>query len=384
VKIKNGSAQPDVWAAVQANLAKALGSRGMMRRRVGADLVLYPSSRVRLSARGTWFLKPAFVQACREAVEALARETGERGPGEFSCRRPTRTAGRCLQCGGHCSRAAQFRNQSASKHESAELRGVRREAGFRRRTGRRGRSYSAGWRLGVADLRGTSGPKMSARPERGPAPSCCSFPNGLALRGRQSRNTRLSIAVARITETALPARLFSTRSEARTNWYSTAAASGLNADRTASPSRCRRSREENRHHAMDAFLTGRWADRGPVRWRRKPAGEEEVWGGRSCSETRDYVQKNGFPGVVLGLFRRHRFGGRGSAWPSMRWGLSESVCVMMPLSLTRRAIKPRGWRRLAPRALGCRYDIVPDRRSGRRIGGTKTLAADLRGGSSRM
>src|SRR4029453_11191137 len=68
--------------AVQANLAKARAARDDAAAR-GADLVLYPELYVSGYPPEDLVLKPAFVQACREAVEALARETGERGPGNL-------------------------------------------------------------------------------------------------------------------------------------------------------------------------------------------------------------------------------------------------------------------------------------------------------------
>src|SRR4029453_1713995 len=118
--------------AVQANLAKARAARDDAAAR-GADLVLYPELYVSGYPPEDLVLKPAFVQACREAVEALARETGERGPGILLPTPYPAGGGARLQWGG--TARGRRRQNSPLQARAAELRGVRREAGVRRRTG---------------------------------------------------------------------------------------------------------------------------------------------------------------------------------------------------------------------------------------------------------
>ena len=76
----------------------------------------------------------------------------------------------------------------------------------------------------------------------------------------------------------------------------------------------------------------------------QPAGEEEIVAGDACSALRDYVEKNGFPGVVLGLS-----GGIDSAVVAAlavdALGADRVHCVMMPYRYTG-ARQPRGCRGL--------------------------------------
>ena len=64
---------------MKANLAAARLARDDAAAR-GADLVLFPELFVSGYPPEDLVLKPSFVQACRDVVEALARETAERGP----------------------------------------------------------------------------------------------------------------------------------------------------------------------------------------------------------------------------------------------------------------------------------------------------------------
>jgi hypothetical protein len=55
------------------------------------------------------------------------------------------------------------------------------------------------------------------------------------------------------------------------------------------------------------------------RYEAKPLTEEETIYRALITGTADYVDKNGFPGVLLGLVRRHRFGARARRYASTRW-----------------------------------------------------------------
>ena len=69
---------------------------------------------------------------------------------------------------------------------------------------------------------------------------------------------------------------------------------------------------------------------------------------------RDYVEKNGFPGVVLGLS-----GGIDSALGGDVGGCARSErvhCVMLPYRYTRSSLKDAA---ACAKALGVRYDMLP-------------------------
>ena len=125
-------------------------------------------------------------------------------------------------------------------------------------------------------------------------------PNGSPFEaGKQ--DTRLTIAVARVTETGLPL-AYLNQVGGQDELVFDGGSFGLNSDRTLA-------------FQMPAFKEdiaiirwtrqqGRWRiERGAVA--PQPGGEEEVWQAIVLG-TRDYVRKNGFPGVVLGLWG-HRF-----------------------------------------------------------------------------
>src|ERR1700692_2187204 len=64
---------------VAGNAAKARVARAQARAD-GADLVVFPELFISGYPPEDLVLKPAFQSACRSAVEALARETGDGGP----------------------------------------------------------------------------------------------------------------------------------------------------------------------------------------------------------------------------------------------------------------------------------------------------------------
>src|SRR3954468_930434 len=64
---------------VAGNLAKARTARAEAAR-LGADVVMFPELYLSAYPPEDLVLKPAFQDACREACEALARETADGGP----------------------------------------------------------------------------------------------------------------------------------------------------------------------------------------------------------------------------------------------------------------------------------------------------------------
>ena len=120
-------------------------------------------------------------------------------------------------------------------------------------------------------------------------------PNGSPFEaGKQ--DTRLNIAVARVTETGLPL-AYLNQVGGQDELVFDGASFGLGGDRSLA-------------FQLPAFVeriaVTHWTRQGG-RWRiglgeiaPQPVGEEEIWRAIVLG-TRDYVQKNGFPGVVLGL-----------------------------------------------------------------------------------
>ena len=175
-------------------------------------------------------------------------------------------------------------------------------------------------------------------------------PNGSPFED-DKEDTRLSIVVARITETGLPL-AYLNQVGGQDELVFDGGSFALNADRTLA-------------FQMPAFKEDvaitRWARRDGS-WRiepgavaPQPAGEEEVW--LACVlGMRDYVRKNGFPGVVLGLS-----GGIDSAVVAAMavdaLGPDKVHCVMMPYRYTAAAASRMP--RPVPRRSACRYDIVP-------------------------
>jgi NAD+ synthase len=330
--------------AVQANLAKARAARDDAAAR-GADLVLYPELYVSGYPPEDLVLKPAFVQACREAVEALARETGERGPG-ILLPTPYPENGRVYNAVALLERAAV--RAVRFKHELPNY-GVFDEKRVFAAGPAPGPIVFRGVRLGVPICEDIWTEDVCETLSETGA-ELLLVPNGSPFEaGKQ--DTRLAIAVARITETGLPL-AYLNQVGGQDELVFDGGSFGLNADRTLA--------FQMPAFAEDIAIT-RWTRSGG-RWRiepgavaPQPAGEEEVWRAIVLG-TRDYVQKNGFPGVVLGLS-----GGIDSAVVAAlavdALGPERVRCVMMPYRYTA-AISLEDAEACA-KALGCRYDIVP-------------------------
>ena len=164
---------------------------------------------------------------------------------------------------------------------------------------------------------------------------------------------RLNLVVARVTETGLPL-AYLNQVGGQDELVFDGASFVLNGDRTLAL---------QMPMFEEAIAITQW-QRGASGWRmvpgeiaKLPAKEEETW--LACAlGLKDYVEKNRFPGVVLGLS-----GGIDSAVVAAMavdaLGSERVHCVMLPYAYTSRASLEDA--EVCAKALGVRYDIVPIR-----------------------
>ena len=182
-------------------------------------------------------------------------------------------------------------------------------------------------------------------------------PNGSPFEQNKD-DTRLNLVVARVTETGLPL-AYLNQVGGQDELVFDGASFVLNADHS-SPCRCRCSRRQLAiTHWQRGTTAGAWSKATLRACRRS---EEETW--RACVlGLKDYVEKNRFPGVVLGLS-----GGIDSAVVAAMavdaLGRDKVHCVMLPYAYTSRdsLADAEGLRRGAWRALRCRADQGAGRR----------------------
>jgi NAD+ synthase len=329
--------------AVEANLAQARAARATAAAD-GADLMLLPELHIAGYPPEDLVLKPSFVAACRGAVEALAAETGDGGPAvligtPWSQEGATYNAVALLD-GGRVE-TVRF------KHVLPNY-GVFDEA----------RVFAAGPVPGPVNFRGVRiGVPICEDIWRDDVPECLVetgaevllVPNGSPWE-RDKPDVRLNTAVARVTETNLPL-VYLNQVGGQDELVFDGASFALNADRSLALQ-------------LPAFETavvtvdwqregGGWRVSGPVA--PLAEGADAVW--RACVlGLRDYVEKNRFPGVVLGLS-----GGIDSAVVAAMavdaLGPERVHCVMLPYRYT--ASDSLEDAQACAKALGCRYDVVP-------------------------
>ncbi|MBL8909007.1 MAG: NAD+ synthase [Rhizobiales bacterium] len=175
-------------------------------------------------------------------------------------------------------------------------------------------------------------------------------PNGSPFEQNKD-DVRLNLVVARVTETGLPL-AYLNQVGGQDELVFDGASFALNADRTLAL--------QMPMFVEDIAIT-EWR-RDATGWRitpgdiaKLPEGEEETW--RACVlGLKDYVDKNRFPGVVLGLS-----GGIDSAVVAAMavdaLGRERVHCVMMPYAYTSRASLEDA--EACAKLLGVRYDVVP-------------------------
>src|SRR5581483_11464042 len=291
----------------------------------GADLVVYPELFVAGYPPEDLVLKPAFQAACRAAVEQLARETAGGGP--------------AMLVGTPWFDEGKLYN-AAALLEGGRIAALRYKVDlpnygvFDEK-----RLFAPGPMPGPVSFRGVRLGTPICEDIWGPDPAECIAKTGgeilLVLNGSPYRrgvgDERLNIIVPRIKETGLPL-LYANQVGGQDELVFDGASLGLNAD-------CSLAFQLASY--KEAVVTTRWRRAGQV-WRcdegpRIAALEGDEADYAACMlGLRDYVDKNGFPGVVIGLS-----GGLDSALCAAiavdALGAARVRCVMMPYRFTSQA-----------------------------------------------
>jgi NAD+ synthase len=311
----------------------------------GADLVVFPELFIAGYPPEDLVLKPAFQAACRAAIEALARETSSAGPALL--------VGTPWLDGGKLYNAVALLDGGAI----AALRfkvdlpnyGVFDEKRVFAPGPMPGPVNFHGVRLGLPICEDIWGEEIvECLAETGA--ELLLVPNGSPY-WRQKGDVRLNIAVARVTEQGLPT-VYVNQVGAQDELVFDGVSFGLHAD-------C--SLAFQLVAFQEAVVTTHWQRRGTT-WRCEngpmvAAVEAERADYAACVlGLRDYVNKNGFPGVVLGLS-----GGIDSALCAAMavdaLGSERVRCIMMPYKFT--AQESLDDAAACAKALGVRYQILP-------------------------
>jgi NAD+ synthase len=311
----------------------------------GADLVVFPELFIAGYPPEDLVLKPAFQAACRAAIEALARETVSGGPA-LLVGTPWLDGGKlynavALLDGGNIA-ALRFKVDLPNY-------GVFDEKRVFAPGPMPGPVNFRGVRLGLPICEDIWGEEIvECLAETGA--ELLVVPNGSPY-WRQKGDVRLNIAVARVTEQGLPT-VYVNQVGAQDELVFDGVSFGLHAD--CSPA-----------FQLAAFqevvVTTHWQRRGTT-WRcedgpKVAAVEAERADYAACVlGLRDYVNKNGFPGVVRGLS-----GGidsaRGGALAVAALGSERVRCIMMPYKFT--AQESLDDAAACAKALGVKYQLLP-------------------------
>src|SRR5579871_5903679 len=311
----------------------------------GAELVIYPELFIAGYPPEDLVLKPAFQAACRAAVEALARETADGGPA-ILIGTPWLEDGKLynavvLADGGRIT-ARRFKVDLPNY-------GVFDEK----------RVFAPGPLPGPVNFRGVRIGVPVCEDIWGPEPVECIaetggeillVPNGSPYR-RGVIDERLSVAVARVTEVSLPL-IYVNQVGGQDELVFEGASFVLNADRSM-PVQLPAFREEVSLTRWERTAAGWRCISGP--FARLEEGEKVDY--TACVlGLRDYVDKIGFPGVVLGLS-----GGIDSALCAAiavdALGAERVRCLMLPYKFTSKDSLADAER--CAQALGVRYDTIP-------------------------
>ena len=311
----------------------------------GADLVVFPELFIAGYPPEDLVLKPAFQNACRSAIETLARETASAGPA-LLVGTPWLDSGKL-----HNAVALLDGGAIAALRYKVDLPnyGVFDEKRVFVPGPMPGPVNFRGVRLGLPICEDIWGAEVvECLAETGA--EMLIVPNGSPY-WRQKGDVRLNIAVARVTEQGLPT-VYVNQVGGQDELVFDGVSFGLHADCSLA-------------FQLAAFeetiVTTRWARRnGTWRCENGPvvsSVEADRADYTACVlGLRDYVNKNGFPGVVLGLS-----GGIDSALCSAMavdaLGAERVRCIMLPYKFTsQESLKDAA---ACARALGVRYETLP-------------------------
>ncbi len=334
---------------VGGNAAKARGARARARAD-GADLVVLPELFIAGYPPEDLVKKPAFQSACRAAVEALARETSDGGPAML-VGTPWVDDGKlynaCALLDGGRIAAVRFKANLPNY-------GVFDEKRLFARGPAAGPVMVRGVRVGVPICEDTW---LEESEDYENVVECLAetgaeilvVPNGSPY-SRDKSDIRLSIAVARVTESGLPL-VYLNQVGGQDELVFDGASFALNADLSVAA----------RFPAfVESITTLRW-QKGDDGWCCSGPITPELEGDKADYAAcvlglRDYVRKNGFSGVLLGIS-----GGIDSALCAAiavdALGADEVRGVMLPYRFTAQ-VSLDDAERLAG-ALGIRYEVLP-------------------------
>lgn len=344
LRIAIGQHNPTV-GDVRGNLAKAREARADAARQ-GADLLLLTELFISGYPPEDLVLKPAFLRACEEAIEELAGDTADGGPGLVI---------------GYPRSADGKRHNSVAVIDGGRILAIRDKVDLP--------NYGEFDEKRVFDPGEMPGP-VNFRGVRIGVPICEEIWNDLGIcetlaesgaelllvpngspyyRGKM--DLRYQIAVRQVIETGLPL-IYANQVGGQDELVFDGGSFGLNRDKSLA---------FQMNQLEDTLLVTTWK-REPAGWvcreggsARLPDVQEADY--RACMlGFRDYVNKNGFRNVVLGLS-----GGIDSALCAAlavdALGEERVRCIMLPYRYTSQDSLTDA--EACARALGCRYEIVP-------------------------
>ena len=334
---------------VTGNAAKARAARDKAKAH-GANLMVLPELFITGYPPEDLVLKPTFQAACRAEVEALARETADGGPAVL-IGTPWVEDGKlynaCALLDGGCIAALRFKANLPNY-------GVFDEKRLFARGPASGPVTVNGVRVGVPICEDIW---LEESEDYENVVECLAetgaeilvVPNGSPY-ARDKNDLRLSIAVARVTESGLPL-VYVNQVGGQDELVFDGASFALNADLSVAA---------QLPAFEESIVTLRWT-KSAAGWRcvgpTAPLLEGDKADYAACVlGLRDYVRKNGFPGVLLGVS-----GGIDSALCAAiavdALGAEKVHGVMLPFRYTAQ-VSLDDAARLVP-ALGIRYDVLP-------------------------
>ncbi len=329
---------------IAGNLARLRAARAEAAA-FGADLVMFSELFIAGYPPEDLVLKPAFVEACRAGCEEIAAGTGDGGPAIL--------VGLPWAENGHCYNAYALLDKG--RIEAIRFKADLPNYGVFDEK----RVFTPGPMPGPVSFKGVRLGLPICEDIWGPDPVECIaetggeillVPNGSPYH-RGKTNERLSVAVARVVESKLPL-LYLNQLGGQDELVFDGASFGLNGD-------CSLAFQLPAFSAMVARTVWERGEKGfvCVEGPRCEVEEGDEADYAACVlGLRDYVNKNGFPGAVMGLS-----GGIDSALCAAisadALGPERVHCLMLPYRFTsHESLKDA---EACARALGVRYDILP-------------------------